>query len=92
MSNNAFWCTMVGSLLAFVLLLVVSIVSIDAYRDCRYIEAGYTRQMLPGHPCPVWTKGSRDDCSVAAPVPMLDPRNWIVSEPVPLSNAAGGGR
>lgn len=92
MSDNAFWCTMVGAVLVFVLLLVVSIMTLDVYRDCRYIEAGYTRQMLPGNSWPEWVKGSPDDCNRAAPVPGLDPRNWIVSEPVPLSNTAGGSR
>lgn len=56
MSNNAFWCTILGSVLTFVLLLAVSLMALDVYRDCQYMKAGYTRQMLPGHSWPEWVK------------------------------------
>lgn len=92
MSDNAFWCTMVLGIIGLVLSAIVAGMAIDAYRDCRYIEAGYTRKTLQGHDWPQWVKGSPDDCNRAAPVPGLDPRNWIVSEPVPLSNTTRGGR
>lgn len=90
MSDNAKWCTVLGTLLAFVLLLVVSLVALDVYRDCCYIEAGYTRSTVPGHDWPIWVKGSQDNCSSAATAPGLDPRNWVISEPVPLSNQVKG--
>lgn len=86
------WCVIVVAVLLSIVAIVLGCVGIDAYRDCRYIEAGYTQQMLPGHSWPRWVKGSPNDCNGAAPVPGLDPRNWIVSEPVPLSSAAGGNR
>ena len=30
--------------------------AIDAYRDCWFIEAGYTYKTLPGASCPYWVK------------------------------------
>jgi len=92
MSDNTFWCTVVLGIIGLVVSTIVGLTAIDAYRDCRYIEAGYTRTTVPGHDWPIWVKGSPGDCNRAAPAPGLDPRNWVVSEPVPLSNAAGSGR
>ena len=35
---------------------VVACVAIDAYRDCRFIKAGYTYKTLPGASYPHWVK------------------------------------
>lgn len=90
MRDNVFWCVIITSLMTLIATVTITGIAIDAYRDCQYIKAGYTRKMLPGHSWPEWVNdtGARPDRAA----PGLDPRNWIVSEPVPLSNAAGGGR
>lgn len=36
--------------------MIVTLVAIDAYRDCQYIKAGYTHKMLPGACRPQWVK------------------------------------
>ena len=84
------WCIVVVAVLLAIVALVLGGMGIDAYRDCQYIKAGYTRKMLPGHSWPEWVNdtGARPDRAA----PGLDPRNWIVAEPVPLGTAAGGGR
>lgn len=92
MSNNTGWVVVICSVIAMIATIAVTAIVVDGYRDCQYIKAGYTRKTLQGHDWPQWVKESPDDGNRAAPVPGLDPRNWIVSEPVPLSNAAGGGR
>lgn len=92
MSNNTGWVVIVGLVATMITTIAVTAIVVDGYRDCQYIKAGYTHRTLPGHDWPQWVKESPDDCNRAAPVPGLDPRNWIVSEPVPLSNTAGGGR
>lgn len=92
MSNNTGWVVVICSVIAMIVTISVTAIVVDGYRDCQYIKAGYTRKTLQGYDWPQWVKESPDDCSRAAPVPGLDPRNWIVSEPVPLSNATGGGR
>ena len=92
MSNNTSWVVIIGLVVAMIAAISVTAIVVDGYRDCQYIKAGYTRKTLPGCCYPKWVKESPDDRNRAAPVPGLDPRNWIVSEPVPLSNAAGGGR
>ena len=92
MSNSTGWVVMVCSAIAMIAAISITAIVVDGYRDCQYIKAGYTMKTLPGYSWPKWVKDSPDDCNRAAPVPGLDPRNWIVSEPVPLSNAAGGGR
>lgn len=56
MSNNAFWCTLILGILGLVVSAIIAGVAIDAYRDCRYIEAGYTKQVLPGYSWPVWAR------------------------------------
>jgi hypothetical protein len=35
---------------------IITAIVVDGYRDCKYIEAGYTQKMLPGHSWPVWVK------------------------------------
>lgn len=50
------WCVIVVAVLLSVVAIVLGCVAIDAYRDCRYIEAGYTLQMLPGYSWPKWVK------------------------------------
>ena len=92
MSNSTGWVVMVCSAIAMIAAISITAIVVDGYRDCQHIKAGYTMKTLPGYSWPKWVKDSPDDCNRAAPVPGLDPRNWIVSEPVPLSNAAGGGR
>lgn len=92
MGIHAAWCTVVALVVFMIVVISVTAIIVDGYRDCQYIKAGYTRKTLPGYSYPKWVKESPDDCNRAAPVPGLDPRNWIVSEPVPLSNTAGGGR
>lgn len=59
MSDNAMWCTLVLGIVGLVLSTIVAGMAIYAYRDCRYIEAGYTRQVLPGHSWPEWVKGNQ---------------------------------
>lgn len=56
MSNNVFWCSLVLGILGLLASAIMAGMAIDAYRDCRFIEAGYTRQMLPGHSWPEWVK------------------------------------
>ena len=56
MSDNAFWCTLILGVLGLVVSAIAVGMVIDAYRVCRYINAGYTRQMLPGHNWPVWVR------------------------------------
>jgi len=92
MGIHAATCTIVALAVFLVVSITLTAIITDAYRDCQYIKAGYTMKTLPGYSWPRWVKESAGDCNKAAPVPGLDPRNWIVSEPVPLSNAAGGGR
>ena len=76
MGVHAACCTVVALVVFMIMAISITAIVVDGYRDCQYIKA----------------KESPDDRNKAAPVPGLDPRNWIVSEPVPLSNAAGGGR
>ena len=38
---------------------VVACVAIDTYRDCRFIEAGYTYRTLPGAAYPQWVKENK---------------------------------
>ena len=92
MGVHAACCTVVALVVFMIMAISITAIVVDGYRDCQYIKAGYTRKTLPGCCYPKWVKESPDDRNKAAPVPGLDPRNWIVSEPVPLSNAAGGGR
>jgi len=92
MNSNTGLVVIVGLVVAMITAISVTAIVVDGYRDCQYIKAGYTRKTLPGCCYPKWVKESPDDRNRAAPVPGLDPRNWIVSEPVPLSNVAGGGR
>ena len=92
MNDNTFWLAIVCSVITMVTSISIAAIVVDGYRDCQYIKAGYTRKVLKGYCRPQWVKDSPDDCNRAAPVPGLDPRNWIVPEPVPLSNAAGGAR
>lgn len=35
---------------------VVASLAINAYRDCQFIKAGYTREVLPGSRIPQWVK------------------------------------
>lgn len=56
MSDNAFWCTMVLGIIGLVISAIVAGMAIDAYRDCQYIKAGYTRKTLQGHDWPQWVK------------------------------------
>ena len=39
---------------------IVASMAINAYRDCQFIKAGYTRKVLPGHHCPQWVKEARE--------------------------------
>lgn len=36
--------------------MAVTCVAVDAYRDCRFIKAGYTYKALPGMSYPYWVK------------------------------------
>ena len=92
MSNNTSWVVIIGLVVAMIAAISVTAIVVDGYRDCQYIKAGYTKKMLPGCACPAWVKEGLSDCSKNVQAPGLDPRNWVVSEPVPLSNAAGGDR
>lgn len=58
MIDSDFKLGLVALLVALGLLFatIVTCVAIDAYRDCRYIEAGYTHKMLPGESYPQWVK------------------------------------
>ena len=56
MSDEAFWCTIILGVLGLGASAIVACMAIDAYRDCRYIKAGYTKQVLPGHNWPVWVR------------------------------------
>ena len=58
MIDSDFKCGLVALLVAAGLLCetIVACVAIDAYRDCRFIEAGYTYRTLPGASCPHWVK------------------------------------
>jgi len=92
MSDKTFWLAIVCSVLAMITTISVTAIVVDGYRDCQYIKAGYTRKTLQGYDWPQWVKESPGDCSKNAQVPGLDPRNWIVSGPVPLSNTTRGDR
>lgn len=37
-------------------ILSVSLAVLSTIRVKIYVENGYVLQMMPGHPCPVWTK------------------------------------
>lgn len=50
------WCIVVVAVLLAIVAIVLGCVGVDAYRDCKYIEHGYTRQVLPGHSWPTWVK------------------------------------
>jgi len=50
------WCIVVVAVLLAIVAIVLGCVGIDAYRDCQYIKAGYSRQMLPGYDWPAWVK------------------------------------
>ena len=56
MSDEAFWCTLILGVLSLLVFAIVAGLAIDAYRDCQYIKAGYTKQVLPGHSWPVWVR------------------------------------
>jgi hypothetical protein len=56
---NEPWCVIIVAGLLAVVAIVLGCVGIDAYRDCRYIEAGYTRRTLPGYSWPQWVKEAR---------------------------------
>lgn len=58
MSNNVFWCVIVTSLMTLIATVTITGIAIDAYRDCQYIKAGYTRAVLPGHSWPEWVKSA----------------------------------
>lgn len=53
--------TVIGLLFAT----IVAGMAIHAYRDCRFIKAGYTRKMLPGSHTPQWVK--EQACGLCAP-------------------------
>lgn len=53
------WCVVVVAILLAVVAIVLGCVGIETYRDCRYIEAGYTRRMMPGYSWPQWVKEGR---------------------------------
>lgn len=56
MSSNARFCIMLGSVLAFVLLLALVLDGLYTIRVCSYVEAGYTQESLPGYSYPTWVK------------------------------------
>lgn len=58
MIDSNFKCGLTAILVATGLLCatVVACVAIDAYRDCRFIKAGYTYKTLPGTSYPRWVK------------------------------------
>lgn len=56
MSDNTQQCIIMCTLMLSLVAVIVACVAIDAYRDCRYIEAGYTRVTLPGADFPQWVK------------------------------------
>ena len=49
-------CVVLCTLMGVIAAIVVLTVGLSMYRDIRYIEAGYTQKMLPGHSWPVWVK------------------------------------
>jgi hypothetical protein len=53
---NTSVCVIVVAVLLSIVAIVLGCTGIDAYRDCRFIEAGYTQQMLPGYSWPKWVK------------------------------------
>lgn len=56
MSDNAMWSIMACALFFMIAAIVITVVCTDVYRDCKYIENGYTRKTLVGYDWPQWVK------------------------------------
>lgn len=56
MSDNAKVCTILVTVLAFILMLAVALDGLYTLRIYRYVEAGYTQATVPGYNGPIWVK------------------------------------
>ena len=56
MSDNAFWVAVNGLILAFLLVLIVSVTWISCRHGEKMAELGYQEEMLPGSSMPHWRK------------------------------------
>lgn len=56
MSNNAFWATVNGLILAFLLALIVGVTWIVCRHGEKMAELGYQEEILPGSSMSYWRK------------------------------------
>ena len=50
------WCVLVLAAVLGLVSIVITAIVVDGYRDCKFIEGGYTRATLPGTSWPEWVK------------------------------------
>lgn len=81
MSDNTYWCTVICTIVLAIACTIMTGLICDKWMDAKYVDAGYTRAVLPGHDWPVWVKPERKDAPSNAPsylVPGYDPKQWIM--------------
>ena len=59
MSDNAFWAIVVSVIAGGLTALFIGAMAADVFITKRYIDAGYTKTMLPGHDGVVWVKEAK---------------------------------
>ena len=76
MSDNAYWCTVICTIVLAIACAIMTAFIGEKCIEAKYIDAGYTRAVLPGHDWPVWVKPERKDAP--SYVPGYDPKQWIM--------------
>ena len=60
-SENKFWATFWGIMMAGLCVVIIATYTWSYYRDKAFMEKGYTRQTLQGSACVEWVKDKVDD-------------------------------
>ena len=76
MSDNTYWCTVICTIVLAIAGVILTALVGGQRLEAKYIDAGYTRAVLPGHDWPVWVKPEQKDAP--SYVPGHDPKQWIM--------------